>query len=153
MTELLDGLRTKDPHFEHALLNPRLGYLIAARAAAGGDLDQNIILLVIAVRAVEHPEFRSLSDKPEDIAMFPSLGVNTRSIAESSGIPREMVRRKAVGLVRKGWIVRDGANLHFTGKAWEELATIRGARERLAIKYYELVRDAARNLPSDRDTR
>jgi hypothetical protein len=143
MNELLDELRTHKPQFADALLNPLLSYLLTAREVAGGDLERNIILLVVAVRSVEHPEFADLSERErlEEGQVFPSLGVNMGSIAESSGIPRETVRRKVAELVRNGWVARQGTNLQFTAKAWRELAAIREARERLAITCYELVRD------------
>ena len=150
MKELLEALRMRDPSFSDPLLRPLLSYLLKAREVAGGDLDLNIILLVIAIRAVEHPEFSklSLSERLEQVAAFPTLGVNTHSISESSGIPRETVRRKVGELVRKGWIVRNGTNLHFTSKAFAELTSIREAREDLAIRCYELIRDEAAKLPA-----
>jgi hypothetical protein len=152
MRELLDELRLQSPHFESALLNPLLSYLLTAREVAGGDLDRNIILLVIGIRSIEHPQFRELldGDGPEDLSVFPSLGINTRSIADWTGIPRETVRRKIADLVRSGWIARVGRQLHFTMKAWQDLAAIRDARERLAVKYYEIIRNEALKLPSAR---
>jgi DNA-binding Lrp family transcriptional regulator len=146
MKDLLDELRT--PQFSDALLRPLLAYLLVAREATGGDLELNIILLVIAIRTVEHPEFRRLSmmDRLGEAQVFPSLGVNTHSISESSGIPRETVRRKVAELVQRGWIAQVGKNLHFASKAYVELAAIREARERLALDYYELVRGETLNL-------
>ena len=150
MRELLDELRKVNPQFSDALLRPLLTYLLTAREAAGGDLDRNIILLVIALRTLEHPDFAKLSaeERNETVAVFPTLGLNTQSISESSGIPRETVRRKVADLVKKGWIERDGANLHFTAKAFAELTAIREARELLAVKYYELIRSEVLKLPS-----
>lgn len=148
MATLLDDLRRENPQFEQTLLNPLLNYLITAREIAGGDLDLNIILMVIGIRAVDDPEFgrRSKEEGVAGLAIFPSRGVNIRSIAESSGIPRETVRRKVDILVRKGWIVRNGANLHFTGQGWVQLAGIREARERLAVKIYDVIRSEAVRL-------
>jgi hypothetical protein len=152
MKELLDELRLQNPQFETTLLSPLLSYLLTAREVAGGDLDRNIILLMIAIRAVEHPQFSMMMDAERrgDALQFPSRGLNAHSIAESTGIPRETVRRKLADLVRSGWIARDGTQLHFTMKGWDALAAIREARERLAIKYYELVRNEALKLPSAR---
>jgi hypothetical protein len=149
MTELLDELRLQNPQFETALMKPILSYLLTARNATGGDLERNIILLVIGIRAVEHPEFRMLMDagRRDDLSVFPSLGTNTSSISESTGIPHETVRRKVADLVRSGWIARVGRRLHFTLKAWEDLAAIREAREQLGVQCYEIVRKEALKLP------
>jgi hypothetical protein len=142
MRDLLEERRAQAPQVADALLNPLLAYLVIAREVAGGDLDRNIILLAVAIRAIEHPEFAALPEaaRLDRASVFPTLGVNTSSIAESSGIPRETVRRKVADLVRRGWIARDGANLHFTGGGFGELTRIREARERLAMKYYEIIR-------------
>jgi hypothetical protein len=129
-------------------MKPLLAYLLFAREVAGGDLDLNIILLVIAIRSVEHPDFSSLPrERLEDLPVFPSLGVNTHSIAESSGIPRETVRRKVAKLVRDGWIVRQGSTLHFTPKGFRETSFVREARELLAFEYYEVIRKELLKLP------
>jgi hypothetical protein len=153
MTSLLEDLLRQDPQFPDALLKPLLTYLLTAREVAGGDLDLNIILLVVAIRTIEHPDFRAMSDaeRLEATPVFPTLGVNSRSIAESSGIPRETVRRKVADLVKRGWLARRGSNLHFTAKAFAALTPIRAAREQLAVDYYELIRAEALKLPAVQD--
>jgi DNA-binding IclR family transcriptional regulator len=65
--------------------------------------------------------------------------MNTLSIAESSGIPRETVRRKVANLVREGWIYRSGSTLHFTSKGYRETRSVREAMERLAVEYSEII--------------
>jgi hypothetical protein len=144
MSELAKQLRGRTPPVSDRLLKPLLTYLLTARRCAGGDLDLNIILLAIALRTVKHPDFARLSEQQrlDRTAVFPTLGINARSISESTGIARETTRRKVAQLVGKGWIVRRGANLHFTAKAFAELTTIREAREQLALDYYALIRDA-----------
>ena len=141
MRRFLEGLRTQSPDFSDLLLKPLLAYLLTAREVGGGDLDLNIILLMIAVRAIEHPDFHKLSaaERLGEVSVFPTRGVNMSSIAESSGIPIETVRRKIGKLVRKGWVVQNGRNLHFTTKAYRELTTVREAREILAFKYYKIL--------------
>jgi len=151
MTELLDALRQRNPQLSDLLLKPLLDFLLVAHDATHGDLELHIILLTIAVRTVEHPDFPNLSmeDRLGGVPIFPTLGVNARSIAESSGIPRETVRRKVADLVRDGRIVREGANLHFTAKAFAESTVVRTAIERLAVQYYEVLRQEAARLPPE----
>jgi hypothetical protein len=141
MNSLLEALRRQSPQLPDRLLKPLLAYLLIAREVAGGDLELNVILLMIAIRTVEHPDFSGLArERLEDIPVFPSLGVNTQSIADSSGLPRETVRRKVATLVRKGWIARRGSTLHFTSTGFRETRFVREAMERLAVEYYEIIR-------------
>src|SRR5262249_5316969 len=120
MKSLLDELQQQDPQFPDLLLKPLLNYLLMAREVVSGDLDLNIILLVIAIRTIEHPEFRQLSEGGliEKVPVLPTLGVNALSLSESLGITRETVRRKVAELVQKGWLARRGSNLHFTSKGF-----------------------------------
>jgi hypothetical protein len=48
-------------------------------------------------------------------------GLNARSIADFSGIPRETVRRKVQDLIDLGWVERHGNDLRATDKARVEL--------------------------------
>lgn len=54
--------------------------------------------------------------EPEDI--------NTQSISEYTGIPRETVRRKINELITRGWIVKDDAKLIVTKKCADDLAPL-----------------------------
>jgi hypothetical protein len=148
MRQFLDGLRGQNPQWGDRLLKPLLAYLLTAREVGGGDLDLNIILLIIAIRTIEHPDFDKFSaaELLGEGAVFPTLGVNTQSLAESSGIPLETVRRKLVKLVRRGWIVQRGRNLHFTSEGYKELTAVREAREVLAFKYYKIFKGEAENM-------
>jgi hypothetical protein len=159
MNQLLETLRTQNPQLPDLLLKPLLAFLLAARELSpcepgSGDLELNIILLVIAIRTVEHAEFSNLSmrERLEDLRVFPSLGVNTHSIAESSGIPRETVRRKVAKLVRNGWIARRGSTLHFTSQGFRETSLVREAMECLALEYGEVIRKELAKMPTRRDT-
>jgi hypothetical protein len=146
---LLETLRSQNPQLPDLLVKPLLAHFLSAYQVAGGDLAMHIITLVIAMRTVEHPDFSSLSmrERLEDVPVFPSLGLNSHSIAESSGIPYETVRRKVAKLERKGWIVRQGSTLHFTSKGYRENSLVREAREHLAVEYYETVRQEVLKLP------
>jgi PAS domain S-box-containing protein len=143
ISHFLHELRLHNPNLSDLLLKPLLAYLLTARKASGGDLEMTIILIMIAIRAVEHPDFSKLSmaERLEEATVFPSNGVNTTSIAQSSGIPLETVRRKVEKLVGQGWIVRRGRNLHFTAKAFRELKDARDAGELLAVRYYDVLRE------------
>lgn len=85
--------------------------LIEARRVFDGDLDMFLILAVIGDRTFSARK----ADPNQDFDAWQSEGfplvapddVNVRSIAESSGIPRETVRRKLTLLSDKGWIARN----------------------------------------------
>jgi hypothetical protein len=125
-----------------ALLNPLLEMLSCSRDACGGDADKFLIVLAVVIRAAQHPIFQTLS--PEDlisgeIPVFPSLGVNVRSIATSIGIPKESVRRKILELVKEGWIVRRGRDLYCTAEAYRQLAPVSESLQRLALRHFDVV--------------
>ena len=124
------------------LASPLLRLLLKLREAGGGDLEVHIILLAITQRHVAHADFRALSNKRRlapDAPSFPTLGVNARSIADSTGIPRETVRRKIAALVRAGWIVRAGRSLTFTSEAYRALTAAREEIEQLALTFHDVV--------------
>lgn len=125
------------------LLNPLLDLFALSREACGGDVDKFLILLVIAVRTTQHHGFAQLTTDQltsGEIPVFPSLGVNVRSIADSLGIPKESVRRKVAELIETGWVVREGNDLLFTVQAYREVAHVREAIEMLAVRNFEVVR-------------
>lgn len=59
------------------------------------DLDMVVILAVIAER-----HYANLMQD----GMGPGVAINTLSVAQYTGIPRETVRRKVGALVTKGWV-------------------------------------------------
>jgi DNA-binding IclR family transcriptional regulator len=79
-----------------------------------------------------------------EIPIFPTLGTNVRSVAESTGTPKETVRRKVGELIEAGWISRQGNELRFTALAYQELAGARVAIEDLAVSNFQVVADLAR---------
>ena len=99
--------------------------MIRLRSELGSDLDQALILAVIAERY-----YAAL-----DAGMQPGgsqgrgrCAINAHSVALYAGIPRETARRKIAALVRKGWVERDPAgNLSPTAKAAEDLANATAA--------------------------
>ncbi|HYF23522.1 MAG TPA: hypothetical protein VD929_09010 [Caulobacteraceae bacterium] len=124
----VDLLRDNYAEAAGELLEPLLDLLIAARAAFRGDLDKFAVFLTVAVRTARSPETRRLSlDQVLEGAVetYPSLGTNTTSIAESTGIPRESVRRKVAELTEAGWVERVGGALRLTVRASQELTPLR----------------------------
>ena len=137
---LLDLVHRNYPGVAKDLLNPLLEMMRLSRVHCGGDMDKFLILLVVGVRALEHPAFaayspEALSDAPE----LPSLGTNVRSIAASIGIPKETVRRKVCELVDAGWFERRAGALHYTADAYRQLAPVRASLQEMAVRYFEVV--------------
>jgi CRP-like cAMP-binding protein len=134
------------PAVARSLLQPLLHLLIMSREACGGDVDKFLIMLVIAIRTTEHVSFATYSQAEllsGEIPIFPTLGTNVRSVAESTGTPKETVRRKVGELVKTGWISREGHELRFTALAYQQLADVRIAIEHLAVSNFEVVLDLA----------
>lgn len=144
---LLRLVATQYPKAALRLLRPLLDLLCVAREACGGDFDKFLIMLVVAVRTTEHPLFATYVQEElldGTIPVFPSLGTNVRSVADSLGLPKETVRRKVGELIDAGWIVRQDHELRFTDRAYRELADARVGIERLAVRNFEAVADLIR---------
>jgi len=146
-TSLIRLVEDSYPVIAKDLLNPLLELLLLSRDYCSGDIDKFLVLLVVGVRTTEHQQFAGFT-KAElmsgDIEVFPGLGTNARSIAASTGIPKETVRRKVAELVEAGWLARDGHNLYFTSRAFVALAPVRESVERLAVRYHDVVAALAR---------
>jgi CRP-like cAMP-binding protein len=135
------------PTIARSLLRPLLHLLSISREACGGDVDKFLIMLVIAIRTTEHESFATYSQAQllsGEIPIFPTLGTNVRSIAESTGTPKETVRRKVGELIEAGWISREGNELRFTVLAYQALAGVRVAIEDLAVSNFQVVADLTR---------
>ncbi len=90
-------VETHYPEIAGSLLEPLFDVLRVAREVCGGDMDKALIILVVAIRTADHPQFATYTrDQLQSgaVPVFPSLGTNLRSIADSLGAPRETVRRK-----------------------------------------------------------
>jgi len=138
-TDLLSenyGLVAKD------LFTPLLDVFGAARSAFDGDVEKAVVLLEVAVRTLQDPGMSHLDLKTVlsgTIESYPSLSTNMRSIADSSGIPKETVRRKVAALVQEGLILRRGNNLSLSTTATPALTPVRDAVLKLAARNYESV--------------
>jgi len=132
------------PVIAHSLLRPLLDLFSVSRQACGGDMDKFLIMLVVAIRTTEHKLFATYSQAQllsGEIPVFPSLGTNVRSVADSIGAPKETIRRKVGELIDAGWIARQGKELRFTTLAYQQLAGVRVAIEHLAVRNFEIVAD------------
>lgn len=130
------GLVAKD------LYTPVLDVFGAARSAFDGDIEKAVVLLEVAVRTLQCRDFSGidlqavLSGK---IEAYPRAGANMRSIADSSGIPKETVRRKVAALVKDGLLLRHGNALSLSPAASPALTPIRNAVLKLAARNHESV--------------
>ncbi|HEX4198855.1 MAG TPA: hypothetical protein VHZ26_15570 [Caulobacteraceae bacterium] len=144
---LLDLVAGTYPQIARVLLKPLLDLLSVSREACGGDADKFLIMLVIAIRTTEHALFATFSQAEllsGEVPVFPSLGTNVRSVADSIRAPRETVRRKVAELTEAGWIARQGNELRFTAVAYQQLAGARVAIEQLAVRNFETVAELVR---------
>lgn len=144
---LLRLVASQYPKAALRLLRPLLDLLCVGREACGGDFDKFLIMLVVAIRTTEHPLFATYAQKElldGTIPVFPTLGTNVRSVADSLGLSRETVRRKVGELIDAGWVARQAHELRFTDQAYRELAGARVGIERLAVRNFEVVADLIR---------
>lgn len=102
----------------------RLVEVLSQGRQAFGDLDRVLILLVICERS----KLRGL--RPG--------WTNIRSIAESTGLPRETVRRKVAQLAGEGLISREGNRLTLLPAADEAAQATRAALVDMAAANAEL---------------
>ena len=119
------------------LVAPWVDLLALARPIFGGDLDKLLIVLVVALRTAEDPKLAGIRLEDVlsgDVETYPSLRTNVRSIADSTGVPRETVRRKVADLVAAGWISRDGDALSYTPEASRALTPVREAMIDAAVR-------------------
>jgi hypothetical protein len=141
--ELLAEVRASYTAVASDLLQPLLRFMTVARERLGGDTDKILVMLVIAVRTTQHPDFRGLSTEAlmaGEVAVLPSLGINIRSIADSTGIPKETVRRKVGELIEAGWLVKDDHHLRYTAEGFTAVEPARQAIEDIAVRNYEVIR-------------
>jgi DNA-binding transcriptional regulator YhcF (GntR family) len=142
MSESASLLRDSYASVARFLLSPMVDFLAAGRTTFDGDLDRALIFLVVALRTVEHRKTQDL--RLEDVLAgqvesYHSLLTNVRSIAESTGIPRETVRRKVAALVDKGWLEKRGDELTITPLATREITPFREAMLDVADRLHALV--------------
>ncbi|NHA14035.1 MarR family transcriptional regulator [Thioalkalivibrio sp. XN279] len=110
--------------------------LIALRREFNGDLDRMLVLGVIGMRTLppQRVAGRSFAEfQAGQLAQQPRP-INVQSIAETTGIPRETVRRKVAELQAAGWIERrDDGHLMVAPRAREDLAPATQATMRYLV--------------------
>lgn len=91
-----------------------------------GDMDQVLILSVIGDRTMTADRIKGLNyaDFVEgERTVATARRINTQSVADSTGIPRETVRRKVSQLIERGWIRKNAdCTLEVTEAAARDLA-------------------------------
>jgi hypothetical protein len=142
MRQLLPLLRHQYPYLAKDLIAPFLEMLNAGRLACDGDLDKLFIVLVVGMRTAE--DKRVLDLDMDDVLsgavdIYPSLSTNVRSIADSTGIPKESVRRKVAALVEAGWIRREENNLSLAPHASRQLTEFREQLFQMAIRNHQTI--------------
>jgi DNA-binding transcriptional ArsR family regulator len=150
---ILQLLRQAYPRLAKELLRPLLAILGSAREICGGDPQKSEILMLVAMRSVEHPDFAKLSYDEIVSGTAPSyrsLSTNIRSIADSAGMPRETVRRKVAELTAAGLITRKGNALSLHPAASTVIGPLREALLRVAVHNYELVSAVLRPAAGER---
>jgi hypothetical protein len=141
-TQVVDLLTAKSTAVAADIVEPLTNFLGISRQLVQRDAEKLLLMLIIIVRSNLHPDFRALD--PVDIVegrvtRLPTLGVNLRSLADSTGIPKETVRRKVQDLIDAGWVERLDGNLHYTPQAFLAAKPAREALMRMAARIYEVV--------------
>ena len=124
------------------LLEPMLEWLLAVRSHCVDDLDLFLIFTVIALRTFGDPriagtDFASV-DRGE-VASYPSLLTNVRSISASTGIPYETTRRKVDKLLELGWVERRDGGLALTTEASVKFSDARSRMLAMVKAHYGIV--------------
>lgn len=121
-------------------------FLSDCRTTFDGDLELLLVLTVIGERTFS----KRHADPTLTFEQFthgaaegtPSLEINMRSISDSTGIPRETVRRKVQELISKKWVEkRDDGSLLATPLARAELEPLTLATIKYLSRVAQLVRD------------
>ena len=140
--DLVDFIGRRSPALALPLNQPLVNFLVLSRAICGDDLDAVLVLLVIIQRANRHPDFAGL--EPDNLRLkppdeLPSLGINLRSVADSTGIPRETVRRKVKALAERGLVEVHERGVRFTPRGYQAVAPAREELVKLMARVYQSI--------------
>ena len=124
------------------LLAALVELMIAGRRESNGDLDTSLVLSLLALRSFQAPAMTELA--AEDVLggtapALPSLGTNVHSIAASTDISRETVRRKVNQLIEAGLVVRRDGKLMLSPTALPARKQLRAKIVRLAAESHAVV--------------
>lgn len=123
------------------LVEPLARFMTTARKLCRGDFDKVLLMLVVVLRSNSHPGFKLAAESlvGDETGALPSFGTNARSLAESTGIPRETVRRKVREMVDDGWVIRKGNQIHYSLAAYKALEPVRMEVISAAVVAYQVV--------------
>lgn len=126
--ELMALVTDASPSVAYDLVEPLLRVMSLAREACEGDLEKALLMVAITLRSSRHPDYRKLDDATAKSARaLPGFGTNIRSIADSTGVPRETARRKIQQLIDVGWVEWIGPNLCYSAQGYREVERVRVA--------------------------
>jgi hypothetical protein len=138
--ELVDLVNSNSRAVAYDLVEPLNRFLTVSRELCDGDLEQVLLMVVISLRSSLHPDFRSLDEADLNrLSVLPGFGTNMRSLAESTGIPRETVRRKVANLVERAWVVPRQNTLYYSTDGYRCVGPARDAIIRMHVRGFEVV--------------
>jgi hypothetical protein len=126
-----------------AILAEVADWLAMVRRDFDGDYDRFLVLIVIALRTYAGAALERLTPEQAweaSVEAYDGLSTNIASIADSTGVPRETVRRKVGDLIGEGLIAKDGNLLQLTPRASRRYFDVRGRTVLLAARMHGIVR-------------
>lgn len=145
--QLFDLLNSNSRAVAYRLVEPLSRLLSIAGELCDGDLEQFVLMVAVSLRSSQHPEFQNLKDADLHGRMvLPGFGTNMRSLAESTGIPRETVRRKVALLIARGWVVADEGTLYYTIDGYRSVEPARDAIIRMYVRGFEVLGSIQRTV-------
>lgn len=138
--ELIDLLNGHSKEVAYDLVEPLLRVLMVAHTTCGGDLEKAMIMVAVTLRSSRHPDFRKLDDDgAERLEVLPGFGTNIRSLADSTGVPKETVRRKVQQLIDAGWVVKQGAKLCYSAEGYRAVESVRRSIIEMYARGYRVI--------------
>ncbi|HEV2533225.1 hypothetical protein [Phenylobacterium sp.] len=139
LPDLVELVSNQSRTVAYELVDPFAHLMTVMRETCGGDLERALVMVVIILQSSRHPDFRKLETvAPEGHGALPGFGTNVRSIADSTGIPKETVRRKTRQLLEAGWVAREGNTLRYSLEGYRAVAPARDALIRMYAQGYQV---------------
>ncbi|MET0295210.1 MAG: hypothetical protein ABW042_09360 [Phenylobacterium sp.] len=151
---MIDLVHSQSRRVAYDLVEPLSRFLSIARELCDGDLDQVVLMIALTLRSSLHPDFRALEEAElEALGVLPGFGTNMRSLADSTGIPRETARRKLALLIERGWITWHRGALHYTASGYRSVEPARVAMIRMNVRGFQVVDALQARVSSDNRAR
>lgn len=145
--ELVELVSANSRAVAYDLVEPISRFLMVARERFDGDLDKALIMLIVTLRSSGHPEFRKGAvARLAGRNVLPGFGSNMRSIADSTGVAKETVRRKVQQLIDVGWVVKQGRNLCYSVKGYEAVSEVRDSIIQMYARGFQVLSALEREL-------